>query len=83
MKITTEQLNKVLEEAFGEIWAVQFFHITPYTDKIVAHYYNNEEEANKEYNRMKEALKDIPHLIVRSPIKVKYSVSLQYGSLTV
>lgn len=78
MKITTEQLNKALEDSFGEIWAVQFFHITPYTDKILNHYYNNEEEANKKYNQMKEALKDIPHLIVRAPIKLKYSVSLTY-----
>lgn len=26
MKITTEQLNKALEEAFGEIWIVNYWH---------------------------------------------------------
>lgn len=57
MKITTEQLNKVLEEAFGEIWIVEVyepdynFHYFGTHELIKKSYYNSEKEAIKEVKK--------------------------------
>ena len=54
MKITTEQLNKTLEEAFGEIWIVNYYHDDynfHYHELIGKSYYNNEKEAIKEVKK--------------------------------
>ena len=57
MRITTEQLNKALEEAFGEIWVVEVyaqdynFHYFESHELIKKSYYNNEKEAIKEVKK--------------------------------
>jgi hypothetical protein len=48
MKITTEQLNTVLAEAFGEIWVVEYYC---FEETLGRSYYNNKEEAIEEIKR--------------------------------
>ena len=56
MKITTEQLNTALAEAFGEIWVVKYYC---FEETLGRSYYNNEQEAIEEikrYNKENNAL---------------------------
>ena len=62
MKITTEQLNKALKEAFGEIWVVEIYSGNKgfSEDKLLySEYYNNKEEAMASF---KEKANKIPIL---------------------
>ena len=60
MKITTEQLNTALAEAFGEIWVVEYYvEYNVFYSRESGIYSSDKEVGRSYYNNKQEAIEEI------------------------